>query len=73
MPRFFFDVRNHHDLKDFDGSELPSLDIAVQEAHKDIFDIKRARFETIGNWTQWSIEIRDDRNLLLRVVPFTSN
>ena len=73
MPRYFFNVRNHVDANDFDGRELASLDIAIQEARKDIADIKRARFETIGNWPRWSIEICDEKRLLLKVVPFSPN
>lgn len=73
MPRYFFNVRNHVDAIDFDGRELPSLEIAIQEAHKDIVDIKSARFETLGNWPRWSIEICNDKNRLLKIVPFSSN
>jgi len=73
MPRYFFNVRNHVDAHDLVGRELPSLDAAVVEAHADIVDIKRARFETLGGWTRWSIEICDDKKLLLKVVPFSPN
>jgi hypothetical protein len=73
MPRFFFNVCNHVNTHDFDGRELPSLEIAIEEAHKDIVDIKRARFETLGNWPRWSIEIFDEERLLLKVVPFSAN
>ena len=73
MPRYFFNVRNHIDTNDLEGRELPSLDIATTEALKDIVDIKRARFETIDGWPSWSIEICDDKRILLKVVPFSSN
>jgi hypothetical protein len=73
MPRYFFNVRNHVDTVDFDGRELPDLATATDEAQKDIADIMRARFETLGSWTLWSIEICDDRRMLLKVVPFSKN
>lgn len=73
MPRFFFNVRNHVDTHDYDGRELPSLEVAIEEAQKDIADIMRARFDTIGNWPRWSIEICDEQRLLLKVVPFSPN
>ena len=73
MPRYFFNVRNHVDAVDFVGRELSGLDAAVAEANADIVDIKRARFETLGSWTRWSIEICDDKQLLLKVVPFSAN
>jgi hypothetical protein len=72
MPRYFFDVRNHITASDLDGRELPDLETAIAEARKDITDIMRARFDTINNWATWSIEIRDETRLLLRV-PFSSS
>ena len=71
MPRFFFNVRNHIDTEDFEGRDLPDLAAATQEAHKDIADIIRARFETIGSWSHWSIEICNEDGLQLRIVPFS--
>jgi hypothetical protein len=73
MPRYFFNVCNHVNTHDFDGRELPNLEVAIEEAQKDIVDIKRARFETLGNWPRWSIEICDEKRLLLKVVPFSAN
>jgi hypothetical protein len=73
MPMYFFNVRNHIDTNDFDGRDLPSLEIAVQEARKDIVDIKRARFETLGGWPRWSIEICDEKRAVLQIVPFSPN
>lgn len=74
MPRYFFNVRNHTDSEDLVGLDLPNLKAAILEANKDIVDIKRARFDTVGeNWPRWSIEICDKNHLLLSVVPFTTN
>lgn len=75
MPVYFFNVRNHVvGAEDKLGQDLVSLEAAVAEAHKDIVDIKRARFEMLGvEWTRWSIEICDKQQRVLKVVPFTSN
>ena len=73
MPKYFFNVRNHVDAEDHEGRELPDLAAATCEAKLDIADIMRARFETIGNWSFWSIEICDEKGLLLKTVPFSSN
>ena len=73
MPRYFFNVRNHIDAEDFEGRELADLKTATQEAQMDIADIIRARFETLGNWSRWSIEICDEDRVLLKVVPFSTN
>jgi hypothetical protein len=71
MSRYFFNVRNHIDAEDFDGLELADLQSATREAQKDIADIMRARFETFGDWSSWSIEICDAKRVLLKVVPFS--
>lgn len=74
MPRYFFNVKNHTDAEDLIGLDLPDLKAAIGEARKDIADIKRARFDTVGDqWPRWSIEICDKNRLMLRVVPFSSN
>lgn len=68
--RHLFNVRNHVDAEDFGGRELPDLAAATDEAQKDILDM-RARFETISNWSYWSIEICDDK-CLVKVMPFSA-
>ena len=73
MPRYFFNVRNHIVAEDFDGRELADLKTATREAQMDIADIIRVRFETLGNWSRWSIEICDEDRVLLKVVPFSTN
>ena len=74
MPRYFFNVMNDVETKDFDGVMLPNLAAAKGEAEKDIVDIKESHFTSLsGDWSKWSIEICDNDGGLLLVVPFTSN
>lgn len=74
VPRYFFHVRNHIDAEDFTGAELRDLEAARSEAQKYIADIIKSRSDAAGNnWPSWSIEIcNEDQNVLL-VVPLSRN
>lgn len=74
MPRYFFNVVNDVRAPDFDGVVLPNLQTAKGEAEKDIVDIKESHFKMLsGDWSKWSIEICDQKDAVLLVVPFSSN
>jgi len=75
MARYFFHVVNSSRAQDREGVELPDLESARREAFKDVEDIKRQNFETLdtSTWATWSIEICDDQDTVLLVVPFTEN
>lgn len=73
MPRFYFHVRSGEVLnEDPEGADLPSIDVAHEEAVKDAREIvaaKVARGEVIGGQT-FVISTKDGR--VLREVPFKS-
>ena len=73
MARYYFNVLNDVRTEDALGVELPSLEAARLEARKDIKDIKGAHFDSLGDWTKWSIEICDKNGKLLLTVPFSTN
>jgi hypothetical protein len=74
MPRYFFHVRNHVHTKDTEGTDLPELASAHGEALRDIDDIKRSEFATLdARWDGWSIEVCDDADNVLLIVPFIAN
>jgi Domain of unknown function (DUF6894) len=74
MPLYFFNIRNHVDTRDDVGTELTDLEAARVEALKDIVDIMGSRSVALSNhWPEWSIEICDDRQQVLLVVPFSRN
>lgn len=74
MPLYFFNIRNHVDTHDDVGTELTDLEAARVEALKDIVDIMGSRSVALSNhWPEWSIEICDDRQQVLLVVPFSRN
>lgn len=72
MPRYYFNVLGEFRSDDLIGTELPDLDAAKIEARKDVIEIMRSRFETIGNdWSIFSIEICDDGHNVIFVMPFS--
>lgn len=74
MPRYFFNIKNHVPSQDFVGTQLLNLAAARKEALKDIADIMRSKSGAIGiHWPEWSIEICDEDQQVLLVVPFSSN
>jgi hypothetical protein len=74
MPQYFFNVRNHINTEDYEGTNLIDLDAARMEAQKDVIDIKKCRSPAVGTaWSQWSIEICDRQRKVLMVVPFSQN
>lgn len=74
MPRYFFNVMNDVKTRDFEGVDLPHLEAARAEAEKDIVDILKSHFQTIGSdWSTWSIEVCDRDGALLLVVPFSKH
>lgn len=75
MPRYFFHVVNSGRAEDPEGVDLPDLEAARREAYKDVQDLKRQNFETLdtSTWATWSIEICDEQQAVLLVIPFSEN
>ncbi|NTZ63740.1 hypothetical protein G6L24_25920 [Agrobacterium tumefaciens] len=71
MPRFFFSiVSGQHVLDDDEGSELVSLDQAIEEARKDARELMSEAVLQGRDISQGYIVIRDSAHELLKVVPF---
>jgi hypothetical protein len=73
MPHFFFNVRTGpYVVEDFEGSDLPDLDAARQEA---FLDARSAMSTAIKEGRDISrrvtIEICDDKGRILMLVPYT--
>jgi hypothetical protein len=74
LPRYYFNVNNGIKTRDFEGTELASLEAAKAEAHKDIAEIIKTHFGSFnGDWSKWSIEICDQHGAVLLIVPFSNN
>jgi hypothetical protein len=71
MSRFFFSiVSGKHVLDDDEGSELVSLDQAIDEARKDARELMSEAILQGHDNSEGCIVIRDSARVLLKVVPF---
>ncbi|KAJ34363.1 DUF6894 family protein [Agrobacterium pusense] len=71
MPRFFFSiVSGQHILDDDEGSDLASLDQAIEEAHKDARELMSEAILQGHDISDGCVVIRDSARELLKVVPF---
>ncbi|SOC90407.1 hypothetical protein SAMN05216358_0468 [Rhizobium sp. AN5] len=71
MPRFFFNViSGHRTIDDQEGTELPSLDQAIEEARKDARALMSEAVLQGRDISEGCIIIRDSEQELLKVVRF---
>lgn len=62
MARYYFDVHNGaHSMRDDEGSEFDSLDIAMQAAARSATEIGTSRLAR-GDTNDVVIEVRDEQN-----------
>ncbi|AVH42738.1 hypothetical protein EXN32_10995 [Agrobacterium tumefaciens] len=72
MPRFFFNVISGKNvLDDPEGSELPSLDQAIEEARKDARALMSEAILQGRDISEGCIIIRNKQHDLLKVVRFS--
>ncbi|NTE35456.1 DUF6894 family protein [Agrobacterium tumefaciens] len=72
MPRFFFNVISGKNvLADPEGSELPSLDQAIEEARKDARALMSEAILQGRDISEGRIIIRNKQHDLLKVVRFS--
>lgn len=72
MPRFFFNVISGKNvLDDPEGSELPSLDQAIEEARKDARALMSEAILQGRDISEGRIIIRNKQHDLLKVVRFS--
>ncbi|NTA13842.1 DUF6894 family protein [Agrobacterium tumefaciens] len=71
MPRFFFNViSSHSTIDDQEGTELSSLDQAIEEARKDARALMSEAVLQGRDISEGCIIIRDNEQELLKVVRF---
>ena len=72
MPRYYFVLSSKDGLMDdHEGTELPDLAAARQEAEKDVEHLRQHRVGGRRNWAGWAMQVRDDGGAVLFVVPFS--
>ena len=73
MPRFYFNFTNNNDEKfeDPDGSDLPDLAAAQNQAILAVRDARRTKLELVRDWSSWSIHVLDEQGGHLFSLPFS--
>ena len=71
MPRYFFNLVGSETVTDLEGTELPSLDDAREEAMRDARGIMSHAVLAGHDVSSRQIEIRNEDGLLLAVVQFS--
>jgi hypothetical protein len=72
MPRFFFHVHDGTSIRDDEGTDLPDMFAAQEEAIR----LSGALLGEMGgkfwNGTEWSLEVTDDAGRLLFTLRFVA-
>ena len=70
MPRYYFVLSSKDGtLDDMEGTELPDLATARQEAEKDVEYLRQRRIGGRRSWAGWVMQVRNGAVLL--AVPFS--
>ena len=72
MPFYYFALASKDGfMEDLEGTELPDLAAARQEAAKDVAHLRRPRIGGRRSWAGWAMQVRDEGGTVLAEVPFT--
>lgn len=71
--RFYFDLRNDHDLiKDDEGVEAIDLDQATTEAQAALDEMRGASPADMSE-ARWQLDIRDEEGAILKTLPLNDD
>ena len=73
MPVYHFNVQDGSNIPDPDGTELPDLDTARNEAVKLAGRLLMDQPKTFWEGSEWHVEVTDDTGLLLFRLDFTAS
>lgn len=72
MPQYYFVLFSRDGfIEDIEGTELPDLAAARQEAAKDVAHLRQPRIGGRRSWAGWAMQVRDEGGGVLFEVPFT--
>ena len=72
MPRYFFNVYDGYSSLDQDGTELPDIYTAQNEAIRLSGEILREEGGKFWNGTEWKLEVTDLSGVVLFVLRFSA-
>ncbi len=74
MPHYYFVLSSKDgSIDDIEGTELPNLAAAQQEATKDVQHLRQPRIGGRRSWAGWAMQVRDVDGAVLFEVPFTQS
>ena len=72
MPQYYFVLSSKDGFfEDVEGTELPNLAAARQEAAKDVEHLRQPRIGGRRSWAGWAMQVRDAAGTVLFEVAFT--
>ena len=72
MPRYYFVLSSRDGfVEDLEGTELPDLAAAQQEAAMDLAHLRQPRIGGRRSWAGWAMQVRDEGGTVLLEMPFT--
>ena len=70
MPRYFFAIQDGIELDDPEGTVLPDLDAALEEAYGIARDLSAVGTRAGRSRSHWSVVVKDDGGGVLVSLPF---
>lgn len=70
LPRYFFHIHDGADLPDDEGTDLPNLDAARNDAVRLSGEMLRDSGGSFWNSGEWSVEVADEAGLTLFTLTF---
>ncbi len=72
MPRYFFHVHDGSSTRDHEGTELPDIFAAQEEAILLSGELLREMGGKFWNGEEWSLEVTDEAGRILFTLRFTA-
>ncbi|MBM6583795.1 hypothetical protein ILT44_26695 [Microvirga sp. BT689] len=72
MPRYFFHILDGYSVRDTEGTELPDIYAAQDQAIRTSGEILRDMGAEFWNGTEWKLEVTDESGQILFVLRFSA-
>jgi len=72
MPRYFFHVADGYSARDTEGTELPDIYAAQDQAIRTSGEMLRDMGSEFWNGTEWTLEVTDEQGQVLFVLRFSA-
>ncbi|MBL0403630.1 hypothetical protein JKG68_06585 [Microvirga aerilata] len=72
MPRYFFHVTDGHSERDTEGTELPDIYTAQDQAIRTSGELLRDMGAKFWNGSEWKLEVTDEQGQILLTLRFSA-